>query len=162
MAKKDDVTRLLTNMKGSAQGARAPQQTKGKGDSLKRHLNLSHYKENHAWPGRAYLLVGNSYYLENGLHNSKNARRRKACIAMRLEHGRKNRSCLSVAEALLMDGFRECLSRFEYDWLRREDESTLLGPAYDEKGKLLPGSFAVWRRDPAYKNAAEKELVASK
>lgn len=68
---------------------------------------------------------------------------------MMLEKGKGNRRCLSVGEALQHEGFKECLSRFEYDWLVRESQETLLGPAYNDKGELLPLSFTVWRKMPS-------------
>lgn len=137
MSKKDEVNKLLSNMKGSASGAR----------------DLTNYKDNQAWPGRKYMLVGNSYYVQEGAPsgNSKEARRRKTAIAAVLEgghYGKENLPLVSVEEAMRNEDYRASLSRFEYDWLRRQPPSTMIGPAYDEKGKLLPSSFAVWRLEP--------------
>jgi hypothetical protein len=53
---------------------------------------------------------------------------------------------LTLRDALANERFVATLSRFEADWLKREPDSTLIGPAYDEQGNLLSESFAVWRR----------------
>ena len=143
MGKKDDVNKLLGNLKSSAETANAPA-------IYTREVNLSYYKENHAWPGRNYIYIGNSFNIKKKIQspNSRESRKRAACIAMMLEKGKGNRNCLSIGEALQHEGFKECLSRFEYDWLVREAHETLLGPAYNDKGELLPLAFTVWRKMP--------------
>ncbi len=153
MAGNEDVRRLLSNMKDSAKQAQAPLSHPEiktlTAPAAARQVDLSPYKGKQAWPGRAYVLVGNSYNPEKRIHSTRQARKRAACIALMLEYGKNNRNCLSVEDALQIEGFRECLSRFEFDWLRREAASTLLGPAYNERGELLPQCFAVWRREEA-------------
>ena len=104
------------------------------------------YKQNQAWPGRRYELIGNSFNLDSRVVDTASDTRRSACIAIVLSRGRDNRKCLSVEDAFTYKGFLECLSRFEYDWLVKEPPSTLIGPAYDQNGSLLTESFAVWRR----------------
>jgi hypothetical protein len=88
--------------------------------------------------------------------------KRSGSIALLLEQG--NRHCVGVEEALCHSGFVESLSRFEFDWLRREPPSSLIGQAYDEQGKLLPHSFAVWRVDVVQTKAGRqpKQLVGAK
>ena len=61
---------------------------------------LRPYKQNHAWPGRTYRLVGNSYNVEVKIVDTASDTKRSACIAMVLEKGRNNRNCVSVADAL--------------------------------------------------------------
>lgn len=150
MAKKQEVNKLLTNMK-SAGRANAPEKTSGKGlrlDALKRRIDLSHYKEHQAWPGRSFLLVGNSFNAEKKVKSSRKDSKRAGSIAMLLERGKSNRHCITVEEAMADAAFVENLSRFEFDWLRREGGDSLIGPAYDERGHLVPESFAVWRKQP--------------
>ncbi len=160
----EDVRRLLGNMKTSAKQAQAPLShgNEKAGKCPGAEVNLSSYKVNQAWPGRAYVLVGNSYNPERRIQSVRQSRKRAACIALMLEHGKNNRNCLSVEDALQMEGFRECLSRFEFDWLRREASSTLLGPAYNERGELLPQCFAVWRREEATPPVVEESPTPAK
>ncbi len=121
--------------------------------------NLNQYKMNQAWPGRRYTLIGNSYAVEQKIIDSGYGTRRTGCIAMALEKGRANRHCVSIEDALALPGFAECLSRFEYDWLTRQPSSTLIGPAYDDNGRLIPQSFAVWRRTEHRTLKKERELA---
>jgi hypothetical protein len=173
--KQDDVNKLLTNMKGSAARAKGPSKTEYnthapavKPDALHRYIDLSPYKEHQGWPGRGYLLVGNSYNMERKVGDKNNKTKRNGSIALLLEQGKGNRHCVRVEEALYHAGFVESLSRFEFDWLRREPPSSFIGPAYDERGKLLPNSFAVWRVDvgqvqvQAQAPRQSKQLVGAK
>lgn len=118
---------------------------------LREQMNLNPYKSNQAWPGRTYILIGNSFNLEKNVVATTSDTKRSASIAMVLEKGKNNRKCVSVEDAFLHEGFVECLSRFEFDWLKKQPPSTLLGPAYDEHGKLITMAFAVWRRDVDHK-----------
>ncbi len=132
MPRREEVKNLLTNM----QSAIGP-------DSLHRRLDLAPYKVARAWPGKPYLLIGNSYNAEKAVRGR--AKKRTAAIsALLAQAGARN--CVKIADALRDDDFANALSRFEYDWLKREHASTLIGPAYDEHGDVLPQSFAVWRR----------------
>jgi len=170
-----DVNKLLTNMKGQAASARGPQKAEAKTsgspsktDSLNRQIDLSPYKEHQAWPGRGYMLVGNSYNpaikAGSGARKSKRANN----IAKMLESAEGKDNYVSVQNALQHAGFKGSLSRFEYDWLKRETQSSVIGAAYDEQGHLLPDSFAVWRSEAAQKarqvkgSAQSKELVAAR
>lgn len=139
MTRPDEIVRLLESMKESVSGTRKESRRTGL-------LDLEPYKSNQAWPGRRYSLVGNSYCVETRLIHGNQELKRTACIAVVLERGRQNRKCVSVEDALDYPGFRECLSRFELDWLGRQPASTLIGPAYDPAGHLVPHAFAVWRR----------------
>jgi hypothetical protein len=168
--KQDEVNTLLTNMKGSAvraKGPRVDQHTSGpasKPDSLQRYIDLAPYKEHQAWPGRGYLLVGNSYNTEGKVKVKTKSTKRSGSIALLLEQGKDNRHTVGVEVALCHAGFVESLSRFEFDWLRREPPSSLIGQAYDEQGKLLPQSFAVWRVDVVQTKVGPKpkQLVGAK
>lgn len=136
MPRQEEVKELLTKMNSAI----SP-------DSLQRRLDLAPYKSSQAWPGKTFLLVGNSYNAEKRVRGS--AKRRSSAITALLEksHGAYGkRHCLTLREALANERFVATLSRFEADWLRREPDSTLIGPAYDEQGNLLNESFAVWRR----------------
>ena len=170
--KQEDVNKLLTNMKGSAAKAKGPQKVSQetnslKADSLHRYLDISSYKDNNSWPGSGYLLVGNSYNLQRaeGKQTSKKTKR-AASINEVLQLAKGNRNWVNVQNALCHAGFVESLSRFEYDWLRREPANTVIGAAYDEKGKVITGSFAVWRIDtvavPTAGGQKQKELVGAK
>lgn len=113
---------------------------------LREGLNLNPYKNNQAWPGRNYILVGNSFNLDRNFVATTSDTKRSATIAMVLVKGSSNRKCVSIEDAFNVPGFTECLSRFEFDWLKKQPPSTLIGPAYNELGALVPLSFAVWRR----------------
>lgn len=157
MPRKQEVNKLLSNMK-TAGRANAPAKGAGKGlklDALKRRIDLSYYKEHQAWPGRSYLLVGNSFNAEKKLRSGRKDSKRAGSIAMVLEKGRGNRHCVTVEEAMTDADFVANLSRFEFDWLRREAGDSLIGPAYDARGRLVPHSFAVWRRQPVHTHHEE-------
>ena len=154
MARDREVRALLSNLRDSVdghegheyQGEHRPRRSV---QELLSGVNLAPYKTHKAWPGRKYLLLGNSYNVDSGIYATNNEARRAACIAVVLERGRDNRNCVSVEDALEYEGFVESLSRFERDWLRRQPASTLIGPAYDDGGNLITGAFAVWRREEA-------------
>jgi hypothetical protein len=178
--KQDDVNKLLTNMKGSAAKARGPEKPRQsstapsvKTDLLHRNIDLSPYKVHQGWPGKGYLLVGNSFYVEGKGENKNKRAKRSANIAQLLQQGHGKNHCVSVEEALFHGGFVQSLSRFEFDWLRREAPTSQVGPAYDQQGNLVPGSFAVWRSESAYtyknqpvhsnnKQTATKQLVGAR
>lgn len=142
----EDINALLTNLNKTVdQSQRRPEEV------LYTRDNLSPFKSNQAWPGRDYILVGNSYNVERRIIDTTCATRRIACIAVVLERGRTNRKCVSIEDAFTVPGFVECLSRFEYEWLKKQPPSTLIGPAYDQDGNFVKESFAVWRRESAYK-----------
>ncbi|MBS1993786.1 MAG: hypothetical protein JSS83_24890 [Cyanobacteria bacterium SZAS LIN-3] len=151
--KQEEIKNLLTNMKGEAARARGPQKAEQKpsghstkGDLLHRQLDLSPYKEHKAWPGNAYLLVGNSYNMEHPSSDSAYNKRRARNVTQLFEHY-NGKHYVSVEDALCYAPFVDTLSRFEFDWLRREAPTSQVGPAYDGQGKRLPASFAVWRSE---------------
>lgn len=149
MPQKEEATRsskvLYSRQTGQhAQGLRLPHQL------LREGMNLSPYKNNQAWPGRTYILVGNSFNLDKNVVATTSDTKRSATIAMVLEKGRNNRKCVSIEDAFAVEGFSECLSRFEFDWLKKQPPSTLIGPAFDQNGKHIPLSFAVWRREASF------------
>lgn len=173
MARREDVNNLITNMQKAAvskprksssysYATTSSENTSSKNnygtpnsenvDSLKRSMDLTPYKQASVWPGRSYLLVGNSYNVEVRFADSRNYDvKRRASIAMMFESksGNRNRGCVALEDALRNEGFVEVLSRFEFDWLRRMPSETLIGPAYDRYGNLIPQAFAVWRAEGA-------------
>ncbi|MBZ0185879.1 MAG: hypothetical protein K8F91_06455 [Candidatus Obscuribacterales bacterium] len=162
MARQDEIVRLLRNMNEII----SPDPTESRRRQSARELlsgmlDLQPYKQNQSWPGRAYVLVGNSYNVEQKVVVGNHAVKRTACISVVLERGRNNRNCTSIEDAFTYGGFVECLSRFEHDWLKRQPPSTLVGPAYDHEGRLVPHAFAVWRRLEAPVEKTEKvELIS--
>ncbi len=179
MARREDVNNLLSNMqkatdtkprKSSSYSYAKSDSNYGNSpnyenvDSLRRAMDLTPYKQASVWPGRNYLLVGNSYNVEMRFADTRNYDvKRRATIAMMFEskaHNR-NRGCVALDDALRNEGFIEVLSRFEFDWLRRMPGETLVGPAYDRYGNLIPQAFAVWRpegvRNRNYNDASQQE-----
>lgn len=165
MPYQSEVKRLLLNLNASANHGF----TYGATDDLEldaprtpeellcAHGNTAPYKRNQAWPGRKYQLIGNSFRVDNKIVATTDATKRTACIAMVLEKGRNNRRCVSVEDAFSYPGFVECLSRFEFDWLRRQPKSTLIGPAFDDKGELIRESFSVWHRHSEDSNSSRQK-----
>ncbi|MBU6451470.1 MAG: hypothetical protein KGS72_06815 [Cyanobacteria bacterium REEB67] len=178
MAKREEVGKLLSNMKASAeprpakrpdQGQSRPEQNEhSESDPLHRELDLRAYKEHQAWPGRTYLLVGNSFNAGRKKNDGAYNKRRAAAINKVLEAGKHpaRHQCVSAQEALKQQAFVKVLSRFEYDWLRRQAPGALLGPAYDQAGKRLNSSFAVWRVNHSQSAlkapARSKQLIAAR
>lgn len=115
--------------------------------------SLSAFKANQAWPGQNYFLLGESHTIEKRTIDTMSATRRAACINHLLLRGRNNQHCVSVGEALTVSGFVSCLSRVEYEWLKKQPSSALIGPSYNQDGKLVAESFAVWRREDICKAA---------
>jgi|GEM_PF-692491 len=162
--KQDEVKNLLTNMKGEAARARGPQKAEQKPsgaapkgdhkDPLHRNLDLSAYKAHKAWPGNGYVIVGNSYNMEryDSAYNKKRAKN-----VTRLFELHQGKHYVSVEDALCYAPFVDTLSRFEFDWLRREHRTSQVGLAYDEQGKLLPANFAVWRSEHHYRPVQQQQ-----
>ncbi len=158
---KDQINKLFNRLaETAASEAQHPVQRRSPEELLYDKNDLTPYKKHQAWPGKSYFLVGNSYNTEPKVRDTAHATRRTACIAMIIERGRDNVKCSSVQEALAFEGFAETLSRFEYDWLRKQPPSTLIGPAYDQKGNLVPEAFAVWRYEESFKSAPKKKALA--
>lgn len=128
---------------------------------LMNHIDVTPYKKTAAWPGKSYLLVGNSFNTEVTFRGAQETTRRAACIAVAVRRGAGRRNCVTLEEALADDGFTSVLSRFEKQWLAKLPETTLIGPAYDEKGNLIAQAFAVWRKEFVTEREKEKQLVGS-
>lgn len=165
-----EIKRLLLNLSASANGG-ATYGASNEGESaaprtpmelLALHGNTDPYKANQAWPGRKYLLIGNSFRVDNKILATTDATKRTGCIAVVLEKGRDNRRCVSVQDAFASPGFVECLSRFEFDWLRRQPPSTLIGPAFDKNGELIPEAFSVWQRQAQEAGREEHKVLLAK
>lgn len=142
MPKKEEVNKLLSSMKG------AIPKEKGQAshcDSLHRKIDLGPYKEHHAWPGKSYLLIGNSYNPAMKPRASKAHKARREAVEQLLARG--GGQPIKLSDALKNKQFVQNLSRFEYDWLRREKGSTLVGAAYNGRGEVLHEEFAVWRKE---------------
>ncbi len=115
--------------------------------------NLGAFKANQAWPGSNYFLLGESHTIERRTIDTISATRRSACINHLLLRGRNNQRCVSIADALAVPGFVSCLSRVEYEWLKKQPSSALIGPSFNQDGTLIAESFAVWRREDVCKAA---------
>lgn len=160
MHKHQEVNRLLVKLSRVTEEGEGPSQhDQERYAKLLRQIDLTSHMENASWPGRSYILVGNSFNVEPTLKNLK--MKRAACIALMLQQGRHNRNCVPVREALEDQGFVEVLSRFERDWLRRIPETSLLSAAYDLDGSLIAQAFAVWRKELALE-AQPKQLARSR
>ena len=128
---------------------------------LLNHIDITPYKKTAAWPGKSYLLVGNSFNVDISLQEPLEKPRRAACIALLVSRNSENRNCASLGEALCDEGFASILSRFENQWLRKMPLTSMIGPAYDHKGNLIPQAFAVWRKEFETDREREKQLVSA-
>lgn len=146
MTRSLEIEKHVVDLKETAKNHRAASVPKAE-ELLYSRDSLKFFKNNQAWPGRDYTLVGCSYNVEKRVIDTSCATRRAACIASVVQLGRYNRKCVSIEEALKVPGFVECLSRFEYEWLKKQPPSTLIGPAFDNDGNVVQQSFAVWRRE---------------
>jgi hypothetical protein len=102
-------------------------------------IDLSPYKRARLYPGKEYILVGNSFNLEPGHCGSKRA------VALAGIFERSTKGYVTVSHALASDEFNQVLSRFERDWLGRLSQDSLLSPAYNENGTLIGNAFSLWR-----------------
>lgn len=148
MVKQRDENRPLSKVEEtmeSLSGITADTFSSSKLESWNGSLDLSPYKKAAAWPGRSYCLLGNSFNVEINASDSAASLKRAHVIASTLSQSKASAQCLSVKEALTKVEFVGVLSRFENDWLARLSADTLLGPAYDDEGKLIDVAFSVWR-----------------
>jgi hypothetical protein len=114
--------------------------------------SLIAFKNNQAWPGRDYSLVGEAHTIERRFIDTISATRRAACISYLLhQRGRSNQQCVNLKEALSVPGFVSCLTRVEYAWLKKQPPSTLIGPSFTSDGTLIAESFALWVRNDVCK-----------
>jgi hypothetical protein len=162
MTRPREIEKLLSNMKETVSTKEVVSTRKSPEELLYTRDSLRSFKTNQAWPGRDYILVGNSFNVERRIIDTNCATRRTACIAVVLERGRNNRKCVSIEEAMKVPGFVECLSRFEYEWLKKQPPSTLLGPAFDADGNLVRESFAVWRREETYRSSVKRTVLSGR
>ncbi|MCC7529268.1 MAG: hypothetical protein IT342_12165 [Candidatus Melainabacteria bacterium] len=164
MPSKEESDRLLVKLKRIASevndGERDETRSSERYQQLLNHIDVTPYKKTAAWPGKSYLLVGNSFNTDISFQETVETTRRAACIAVLVSRGAGRRNCVSLAEALSDEGFTSILSRFEKQWLVRLPETALIGPAYDEKGNLISQAFAVWRKEFA-ESKREKHLVGT-
>lgn len=163
MPSKEDSNRLLVKLTriASDNNQREEARSNERYQQLLNHIDITPYKKTAAWPGKSFLLVGNSFNTDPNSQTQKQRRRRSGCIAVLVSRGTGNRNCVSLADALRDEEFMSVLSRFERQWLAKLPDTTLIGPAYDDKGKLIPQAFAVWRKEFATARENDRQLVAS-
>ncbi|MCC6978349.1 MAG: hypothetical protein IT343_08510 [Candidatus Melainabacteria bacterium] len=164
MPSKEESKRLivrLARIASEADEAERERRMDERYDQLLNHIDVTPYKKTAAWPGKSYLLIGSSFNTDATFKKPREKTRRAACIALLINKGADRRNCVSLAEALSDEGFTSVLSRFEKQWLAKLQDTTLIGPAYNEKGKLIPQAFAVWRKEIATAREKDKQLVAA-
>lgn len=163
MPSKEDSNRLLVKLTRIADenDERLEARARERYTQLLNHIDVSAYKKANAWPGKTYLLVGNSYNMDLSFQDQVERTRRTSCIALLFNTGDGKRNCVPLREALSDVGFTSVLSRFEREWLCRMHDSALIGPAYDNNGNLIARAFAVWRRETVPDLEREKQLVAA-
>ncbi len=163
MPSKEDSNRLLVKLTriASDNDEREEARSNERYQQLLNHIDITPYKKTAAWPGKSFLLVGNSFNTDASFQKTKEKRRRSGCIAVLVSKGTGNRNCVSLRDALQDEGFTSVLSRFEKQWLAKLPETTLIGPAYNDKGKLIPHAFAVWRKEFTTVAEKEKQLVGA-
>ena len=109
--------------------------------------DFTHYKKSKAYPGKDYLFVGHSYDAEHESSDTAQQSKREKAIAAMLKNCELDAKWLPIKNAIGEKNFHNVLSRFERDWLHRLPDTVLIGPAIDEKGKLIRESFTVWRKE---------------
>ncbi|HNB23254.1 MAG TPA: hypothetical protein PKZ32_12565 [Candidatus Melainabacteria bacterium] len=163
MPAKEDSNRLLVKLTRIAaeNDEREEARARERYNQLLNHIDITPYKRTSAWPGKNYLLVGNSYNTDLSFQEPVERTRRAANIAGLFGNGETRRNWIPLAEALEDVGFASVLSRFEREWLLRMPETAVVGPAYDNNGNLIARAFAVWRREFAGEREREKQLVTA-
>lgn len=102
-------------------------------------IDVAPYEKARAYPGQTFILMGNSFNLEEDHDSSK----RTTVLASLFS--KQNEPCLKLSDALKLKALNEVLSRFERDWLGRLPADTQIGPAFDINGTEISEAFAVWR-----------------
>ncbi|HIA53282.1 MAG TPA: hypothetical protein EYN91_14535 [Candidatus Melainabacteria bacterium] len=163
MPSKEDSDRLLVKLTRIAaeNDEREEARARERYTQLLNHIDVTPYKKTAAWPGKSYLLVGNSYNMDFSFQEPVERTRRATCIALLFRNGERDRNWIPLAEALQDVGFASVLSRFEREWLSRMPETAMIGPAYDNNGNLIARAFAVWRKESATEREREKQLVTA-
>jgi hypothetical protein len=110
------------------------------------------YEKANAYPGSTYFFVGHSYNVE--LPSAEAPIQNKRANAIKSLFSEQTQ-WVPVQQALSAGGFNETLTRFEHDLLSRLPESALIGPAIDERGKLIDQSFTVWRQERRKQRASD-------
>ena len=159
---KKEVNKLINKMKEQVgEGPKQEGHQEQSQDSELRlpNIDIEPYKRGNAWPGRTFMLIGNSFSVEQKIMHTSMSIKRSACIAMMLEQGGARR-CVFVHEAMQHEGFVEVLSKFERLWLNKLPDDTVIGPAYAPTGELIGQSFAVWRNVKVAEPQAKKRKAA--
>jgi hypothetical protein len=107
--------------------------------------HLAPYMQSKTWPGKEFMYIGHSQNLEHPLVGTEIHVQRSTCLALLFEAKGNKNYCVRVDDALKFNGFRDVLSRFEADMLRKMPPHTMIGPAYNENGELMATTFTVWR-----------------
>jgi hypothetical protein len=159
MSKPQEVNKLLNKLTDNV--GKGPAQSSVRLEHyLLPELDVTPYKTAGAWPGKAFVLLGNSFCIEAKVATKKAQTKRKASLAIMFEQARDERRCVYVRDALNNESFMEVLSRFERDWLRRMPADTVIGPAYDMKGAIIGEAFAVWKSAISATKRKEQPVLA--
>jgi hypothetical protein len=160
MPRERDIKQLLTRLASNTGGF--PHQEISGPIEERQKKEIAPYKKHDSFPGHHFLLIGNSFNVEIK-PNSKEQRKRAETLTQLFEKSTDENSCVNLQEAFRHSHFAEILSRFEWDWLSKLPSTTLLGPAYDAKGKLQPQAFSVWRPkgSPTPINTPVRQLVGA-
>jgi hypothetical protein len=159
MSRPQEVNKLLNKLTNNV--GNGPAQSSAPFEHyLMPELDVTAYKSARAWPGKAFVLLGNSFCVEAKVATKKALTKRKASLAIMFQQARDQRQCISIGDALNNECFTEILSRFERDWLCRMHAETMIGPAYDMKGNLIGEAFAVWKSVATISRNREAKLLA--
>lgn len=165
MSKQREVNSLMPRLTDTAEmhKQRWKSGAGGLNHNLLPEVDTAPYKLTGTWPGKNFMLVGNSFNLEARVSNTLMAiTKRSASLAIMFEQARDTRRCVYLADVLSSQPFLEVLSRFELDWLRRMPPGTVIGPAYNIQGELIGEAFAVWRFTDVMRQFKEKVLVGTR
>lgn len=151
MSLNPEVDRLMTKLTSNTGAGTDP------GDRYAHYMlpevDSTPYKSAGAWPGKEYILLGNSFNLESTTELEQ--KQRAASLAKTFA----DNACMTVSELLNRPVFLTYLSRFERDWLQRMPEDTVLTPAFNANGVPVPQAFAVWRTATKLERARGQGLL---
>lgn len=162
---------LLARLKKEALAANSPNPV-----LRTRHEAMTAQYRERSYPGDNYTFVGESYYVQSKPLTKAFENRRVQCLdglfaasakpipakSLKTPKPTADPSCWTTVEkALKYKGFKEILSRFEYELLQHLPKGSLLGPAYDKKGHPIPQAFAIWRDQPLHLPSPESRPARS-
>lgn len=146
MPRHQEVNKLLHRLSDSTQ---MPQGAPRFEHYLLPDIDVSPYQRARAYPGTTFILMGNSFNLEE----SNDQQERSATLSQLFENPKE--PLIKLSQALKLRTLDAVLSRFERDWLSRLPEDTQIGPAFDSNGKPISEAFAVWRSVQTVLNASK-------